>query len=206
MADDTAPQIYLITPPEFEFSSFPDRLARVLDSTDVACVRMALATGDAARLGKAADLLRETCHARDVAVVVDSHVQMVEPFGLDGVHLPDGGRGLRKIRKQLGADAIIGAHCGASRHDGMNAGEAGADYIAFGPVGDTLIGDGTKAEIELFEWWSQTIELPVVAEGALDEQIIASLSGYTDFFGIGEEIWAQDDPVKALTDLCAVLG
>ncbi len=205
MADNPTPQIYLITPPEFELSDFPDRLARVLDGVEIACVRMALATTDATRLGKAADILREVCHARDVALVIDSHVQMVEPFGLDGVHLPDGGRGLRKIRKDLGADAIIGAHCGASRHDGMNAGEAGADYIAFGPLGDTLTGDGTRAEPELFQWWSQMIEVPVVAEGILDEQLIANLYPHTDFFGIGEEIWAQDDPVQALLTLQAAM-
>lgn len=205
MANDPIPQIYLITPPEFEFSDFPDRLARVLDGAEIACVRMALATTDASRLGKAADLLREICHARDVALVIDSHVQMVEPFGLDGVHLSDGGRGLRKIRKELGADAIIGAHCGASRHDGINAGEAGADYIAFGPLGDTLIGDGTKAESDLFEWWSEMIEVPVVAEGALDKQIISALSPYTDFFGIGEEIWPDDNPLDVLSGLCAAM-
>ena len=203
MADNELPQIYLITPPEIELSRFPDALARVLDSTEIACVRLALATRDEDRLSRAADALREVTHARDVAIVISEHVLLSERLGLDGVHLTDGSRSVRKTRKDLGDDAIVGAFCGASRHDGMTAGELGCDYISFGPVGATPLGDGTRAEHELFEWWSQMIEVPVVAEGALDANIIARLSPVTDFFGIGEEIWRHDDPVAALGALRA---
>lgn len=203
MAETEQPQIYLITPPTFELSHFPDQLARVLDTHDIACVRLALATRDEDRLLRAGDALREVCHARDVAIVIDSHLLLVERLGLDGVHLTDGSRSVRKTRKELGDDAIVGAFCGASRHDGMTAGETGADYVAFGPVGPTPLFDGTVAEHELFEWWSQMIEVPVVAEGALTPDLIRALSPVTDFFGIGEEIWKSDDPVAALTDLKA---
>ena len=203
MADAEHPQIYLLTPPDFELSSFPARLDEVLEAHEVACIRLALATRDEDRIARAADALREVAHARDVALVIDSHVGLVERLGLDGVHLTDGARSVRKVRKQLGTDAVVGAFCGASKHDGMNAGEAGADYIAFGPVGDTGLGDGTTAGIELFEWWSQMIELPVVAEGAISEDIVTRLAPFTDFFAIGEEIWREDDAVQTLTRLIA---
>jgi thiamine-phosphate pyrophosphorylase len=203
MAETEQPQIYLITPPEFELSQFPDQLGRVLDSTEIACVRLSMSTRDEDRLSRAADALREVTIARDVALVVDSHLLMVERLGLDGVHLTDGARSVRKARKELGDDAIVGAFCGASRHDGMTAGESGADYVSFGPVGQTPLFDGTVAEHELFEWWSMMIEVPVVAEGALNADLIAKISPVTDFFGIGEEIWKSDDPVAALAALKA---
>jgi thiamine-phosphate pyrophosphorylase len=203
MAETEQPQIYLITPPEFELSQFPDQLGRVLDSTEIACVRLSMSTRDEDRLSRAADALREVTIARDVALVVDSHLLMVERLGLDGVHLTDGARSVRKARKELGDDAIVGAFCGASRHDGMTAGESGADYVSFGPVGQTPLVDGTVAEHELFEWWSMMIEVPVVAEGALNADLIAKISPVTDFFGIGEEIWKSDDPVAALAALKA---
>ncbi|MDV4144185.1 thiamine phosphate synthase [Shimia sp. FJ5] len=199
MAETELPQIYLITPPEFELGRFPDQLARTLDSTEIACVRLALATRDEDRISRAADALREVTHARDVALVIAEHVMLAERLGLDGVHLTDAARSVRKVRKDLGDDAIVGAFCGTSRHDGMNAGEAGADYVSFGPVGATPLGDGSRAEHELFEWWSMMIELPVVAEGALDLEMIRTLAPVTDFFGIGEEIWRADDPVAQLT-------
>ncbi|MCP9482136.1 thiamine phosphate synthase [Shimia sp. CNT1-13L.2] len=206
MAETELPQIYLITPPEIELSRFPEQLARVLDDTDIACVRLALATQDEDRISRAADALRETCHARDVAIVIAEHVVLAERLGLDGVHLTDGARSMRKTRKDLGDDAIVGAYCGASRHDGMTAGEQGADYISFGPVGSTPLGDGTVADHELFEWWSQMIEVPVVAEGALDVEIIRKLSPVTDFFGIGEEIWRAEDPVAQLAEFKAAFS
>ena len=201
------PQIYLISPSEFDLSTYPDQLAACLDSTEVACVRLALGTTDEGRIAKSADALREITHARDVALVIDSHVLLVEKLGLDGIHLQDGARSVKKMRKELGDDAIVGSFCGTSRHDGMTAGELGADYVSFGPVGDTPLGDGSKAELDLFEWWSMMIEVPVVAEGALTPELIRALAPHTDFFGIGPEIWGDETPAKTLTGLrSAMLG
>lgn len=206
MAERERPQIYLVTPPAFGLDSFPDRLAAVLDAHEVACLRLALATRDADEVARAADTLREVAHARDVPLVIEAHVGLVERLGLDGVHLTDGARSVRKTRKALGADAIVGAFCGASRHDGMNAGEAGADYVSFGPVGDSALGDGTRAGRDLFAWWSEMIELPVVAEGALNEELVATLCDVTDFFAVGEEIWSVEDASAALARLIAAMG
>lgn len=199
------PQIYLITPSEFDLSTYPDILAACLDRTAVACVRLALGTKDETRISKAADALRELTHARDVALVIDSHVMMVERLGLDGVHLQDAARSVKKVRKDLGEDAIVGTFCGNSSHDGMTAGELGADYVSFGPVGQTPLGSGQQAGLDLFEWWSMMIEVPVVAEGALDIDLIRTLTPHTDFFGIGDEIWRSDDPAKALADMHAAM-
>ena len=206
--DDTAPdhpQIYLITPPEFELSTFPDTLARCLDTTEIACVRLSLATRDEDRIARAADALRELTHERDIALVMDSHMLLVERLGLDGVHLTDAARSVKKVRKDLGEDAIVGAFCHNSRHDGMTAGELGADYVSFGPVGISPLGDGRQAEAELFEWWSMMIEVPVVAEGVLDEGLIRSIAPHTDFFGLGDEIWGTDAPADSLKAFAAAM-
>jgi thiamine-phosphate pyrophosphorylase len=206
MSDAEQPQIYLITPPEIELSHFPTDLARVLDTTEIACIRLSLASRDEDLILRAADAVREVAHRFDVALVIDTHVVLAQRLGLDGVHLMDGARSVRTARKELGADAIVGAFCAQSRHDGMNAGEAGADYVSFGPVGDTTLGDGSRAEMDLFQWWSEMIEIPVVAEGGLDADTIRTLSPVTDFFGIGEEIWRTGDPVAALEDLTAAMA
>ena len=206
MSETERPQIYLVTPPEFELDVFPDRLAAVLDGVDVACVRLALATRDEDRIARAADALRVVAHARDVAIVIESHLLLVARHGLDGVHLTDGARTVRHARKELGGDAIVGAFCRTSRHEGMNAGEAGADYVAFGPLGETPLGDGAVVEFDLFEFWSAAIEVPVVAEGALTEALVAQYGPVTDFFGVGEEIWRSDDALAALKQLLSPLG
>ena len=205
MAEPEQPQLYLITPPELELSRFPGQLAAVLDAHDIACVRLSLASHDEDRIARAADACREVTHARDVALVIDTHLMLVERLGLDGVHLTDGARSVRAARKELGPDGIVGSFCGTSRHEGMNAGESGADYVSFGPVGMSALGDGSVAEADLFDWWSQMIELPVVAEGHLDAEIIRTLAPITDFFGIGAEIWRSDDPAAALGELTSAM-
>ena len=206
MAAEDRPQIYLIAPPDLDLDSFPERLARVLDGVETACLRFGPATADADRIGRAADALRAVAHDRDVAVVVETHLQIAERHGLDGVHLTDCARNVRAARKALGPDAIVGAFCGTTRHDGMNAGEAGADYVAFGPVGASLLGTGAPAGHDLFAWWSEMIEVPVVAEGGLTPALVAELAPVTDFLGIGPEIWGADDPLAALRALLAPLG
>jgi len=200
------PQLYLITPPELELTSFADTLGRVLDAHATACVRLALSSRDEDILSRAADTLRTVTDARDVALVIADHTLLAERLGLDGVHLSDAARSVRHARKTLGADAIVGSFCAGSRHDGMSAGESGADYISFGPVQATALDDGEAAEEDLFKWWSEVIEVPCVAEGQLNKEMIAKLSPMTDFFGIGDEIWGSDDPVAALTSLWSAVG
>ena len=200
------PQLYLITPTDLDIDTFPTRLAGVLDAVQIACVRLSLASRDEDRIGRAADAVRAVTAERDVALVIERHVQMVARHGLDGVHLLDGARSVRAVRKELGEDAIVGAFCGQSRHDGMTAGELNADYVSFGPVGATALDDGAQATLELFDWWSQMIEVPVVAEGALDVDLVRAVSPHVDFFGIGDEIWSQEDPVAALKGLIAAMS
>jgi len=201
MAEFEQPQIYLITPPEVDLSTFPDLLAGILDATPIACVRLSLSSRDETVIARTGDALREVTHPRDVALVIQEHVQMVEKLGLDGVHLSDGGRSVRHVRKELGRDAIVGAYCGTSQDSGMSAGEAGADYVSFGPVGPSPLGDGTIAEADLFSWWSEMVEVPVVAEGFMNKEIVATLCSITDFLAFGQEIWQADDPSAHLAEL-----
>lgn len=205
MAEDR-PQIYLLTPPSFDLDVFPQVLSRVLASHEPACLRLALATKDEDAVMRAADALRVVAHEHDIALVIENHIHLVARQGLDGVHLTDGARSVRAARKELGQDAIVGSFCGASQHDGLNAGEAGADYVCFGPVGETGLGHGARADRDLFAWWSEVIEVPVVAEGALSEDLVRDLAPVTDFFAIGEEIWNDDDPSAALGRLIAAMG
>lgn len=202
MSEDR-PQINLITPPVIDLETFPDTLARVMDAVEIACLRLSLATKDIDDLGRAADACRLVAHARDVAIVIENHVAFVERHGLDGLHLTDGARQIRTLRKDLGADAILGSFCGVTRHEGMNAAEAGADYVSFGPVGVSALGSGQSAPQDLFQWWSEMIEVPVVAEGALTRDLVEALGPVTDFFAPGPEIWTSEDPVAALKALLA---
>ena len=207
MRASSSPKIYLITPTEINLQgSFPEQLNAVFANFDIACLRMGLSSTDERVLGKTADILRENCHANEVAIIIERHTLLVEPFGLDGVHLPDGAKNVSKARKLLGKEAIVGAHCAASRHTGLSAGEIGADYVTFGPVTASKLDDREIAGTELFEWWSHTIEVPVVAEGRFDRESAALVGQYADFLAFGREIWAHEDPVAKLREMMGFIN
>ena len=205
MADHA--RLYLITPPILSLDAFGDVLAGALDAAEIACVRLALATSSEDELTRAADALRTICHARDVPLVVAEHFRLAARLGLDGVHLGDGPRRVRAAREALGANAIVGAHARASRHDGMTAAEIGADYVCFGPLAETALGDGEAAPFELFEWWSEMIETPVVAEGALTLDRAGTFGAVADFLALGDEVWSHPEgPLAALRGYAERLG
>ena len=207
MTESSGPKIYLITPTEIDLEgSFPEQLSAVFANFDIACLRIGLSSTDERVLGKTAEILREKCHAHEVAIIIERHMLLVEPFGLDGVHLPDGAKNVSKARKLLGKEAIVGAHCAASQHTGLRAGEIGANYVTFGPVTASKLDGGEFAGAGLFEWWSQMIEVPVVAEGHFDRDSAALIGQYADFLAFGSEIWAHEDPVTELREMMAFIN
>lgn len=204
MTNDTpdGPGIYLITPPLDDAAPFLPTLAKALDAVEVACVRLRMASEDEDTLRRAADQVREVAHQRDVAVTLTDHFRLVQPLGMDGVHLENPRLTVRDARKMLGEDAIVGAFAGTSKHDGMNAAEAGADYVSFGPLAANALGDGEVAEPHLFVWWSEMIQTPVVAEGGINLDLARALAPAVDFLALDQAVWDHPDgPAKALKSL-----
>lgn len=188
------PPIYLVTPDDAEPEALVPALEAALDTGAVACVRLSLASPDEEVWRRAADRIRRVTEPRDVALVVRDHFRLARAEALDGVHLSDGRVPLRRVRSELGPDRIIGAFGGAERHQGMVLAEAGADYVSFGPVGDAgALGDGSRAERALFEWWSEMIETPVVAEGGVTLAHAVALKGLADFIVPDLSIWQEPD-------------
>lgn len=192
-------RLYLVTPPLTEAEAFLPLLQAALSAAPVACVRLNMAIEDEDQIRRVADQLRETCHAYDVAITLTDHYRLVAPLGLDGVHLANPRLTVREVRKALGEDMIVGAYAGASRHDGMTMAEAGADYVSFGPVGDTPLGDGAVADEALFGWWAEMIETPNVADGGVTLANAPALAAVADFLCVGAAVWDHQDGPAAAT-------
>ncbi len=191
-------QLYLITPSRIADGSFAEQLGLLLDTVEVAAVRMTLESRDEDVISQSADQIRGACHSRDVPLLISEHYRLVRRLGLDGVHLM-GTKDIRDARSELGDNASIGAFCGVSRHAGMTAGEIGADYVGFGPASETTLGSGDFLHIEDISWWHEMIEIPSVVEGALTPEIAAKIAPFADFIALGPELWsAPTPPVEAL--------
>lgn len=198
MTEDAASRLYLALPQHFDVTSIAAILRSVLATTDVACVRLDLGAAAEDLWIAAANQIIGPCHDADVALVVSDHFRLVDRLGLDGVHLTQAGTTVREARKALGAERIVGAHGGTSRHHGMILAEAGADYVSFGPLAATgALGDGTTVDLEMFEWWSDMIETPCVAEGGISPALATEVADHADFLVPGDLDWADQTAVGA---------
>jgi thiamine-phosphate pyrophosphorylase len=191
---DTQTQIYLISPLDVS-GAFPDRLARALDAAEIAAFQFRvkdMSEHDAARL---AEPLQRICADRDTAFIVNDSIALAKRLGADGVHLGQDDGSVADARARLGREAQIGVTCHASRHLAMEAGEAGADYVAFG----AFYPSATKktlhaAEPELLRWWSMLFELPCVAIGGITAQNCAPLvQAGADFLAVSHAVWGGDE-------------
>jgi thiamine-phosphate pyrophosphorylase len=183
-------RLYLITPATLP-PGFADDLARALDAGDVAALQIRLkdATDDA--ILRATEAILPVAQSRGVAVLMNDRVDLAIKAGCDGAHLGQGDGDHAAARQLLGPDRTLGITCHASRHLAMEAGEAGADYVAFGAFFPTSTKDTVHtAETELLEWWSEMFEIPCVAIGGIGAANCAPLvRAGADFLAVVGAVW-----------------
>jgi thiamine-phosphate pyrophosphorylase len=179
------PQLYLISPPTLDMN-FPDRLAKAFDG----------------------GALQKLCKDRDVAFIVNDSIGLAKRLGADGVHLGQDDGDPREARDILGRDAQIGVTCHNSRHLAMEAGDAGADYVAFG----AFFPSGTKdakyiADTTLIGWWSTICGIPSVAIGGITPENAAPIiAAGADFIAVSGSVWdAAEGEEVAVRQFAALL-
>lgn len=185
-------QLYLISPPDVG-GDFPDRLEVALREGAAAFQFRVKGVNqhEAARL---AGPLQDLCAAHDCAFIVNDSIALAKRLGADGVHLGQGDGEPREAREALGRQAQIGVTCHASKHLAMEAGEAGADYVAFG----SFFPSSTKPsehrpEPELLAWWQALFEIPCVAIGGITPDNCGPLvAAGADFLAVSAAVWSGD--------------
>jgi thiamine-phosphate pyrophosphorylase len=187
---DTRCRLYLITPPTLP-PGFVDDLARALDGGDVAALQIRLKDAPDDAILRAAEAILPIAQARDVAVLMNDRLDLALKAGCDGVHLGQGDGDHAAARKRLGPDRMLGITCHASRHLAMEAGEVGADYVAFGAFFPTSTKETLhRPEPDLLEWWSEMFEIPCVAIGGITADNCAPLvRAGADFLAVVGAVW-----------------
>ncbi|PLK26027.1 thiamine phosphate synthase [Novosphingobium sp. TH158] len=194
---DRAPtQLYLISPLDVG-GGFPDRLGRALDAGPVAAFQFRVKGIDEHEAARLADPLQRICADRDVAFIVNDSISLAKRIGADGVHLGQGDGDVRDARERLGREAQIGVTCHNSRHLAMEAGEAGADYVAFGAFYPTTTKQVEhRADLETLTWWQELFELPCVAIGGITpENCRPIVFAGADFIAVSGAVWSGDEAV-----------
>lgn len=195
MSNDRDPcRLYLVTPPRLDPASFADALAGALDAGDVACVQLRLKDADDDTVRRAIDALRPVTQARGVAFLLNDRPDLAAAAGCDGAHVGQTDMKADQARRILG-DLTMGVTCHDSRHLAVEAGEAGADYVAFGAFFPTATKDApTRADPEILEWWSSLMEIPCVAIGGITAENCAPLvRAGADFLAVVGAVWNHPD-------------
>ncbi|MBO6543829.1 MAG: thiamine phosphate synthase [Alphaproteobacteria bacterium] len=200
-------RLYLITPPRLEPKGFAETLKAALGAGDVACVQLRLkeedgfTTANTDTIRRATEILMPIAQDAGAAFLINDLVDLAEEMGADGVHIGQTDMSYKDARKRLRSDRIIGVTCHNSRHLAMEAGEQGADYVAFGAFHKT----DTKtpismAEPDLLTWWSTLFEVPCVAIGGITVENGGPLvKAGADFLAVSAGVWAhQEGPAAAV--------
>ncbi len=191
-------QLYLISPLEVR-GAFPDRLARAIDAqgpdAPVTAFQFRVKGLDEHAAAALAEPLQRICAAREVAFIVNDSASLAKRLGADGVHLGQSDGSVAEARERLGREAQIGVTCHASRHLAMDAGEAGADYVAFGAFFPTATKQVEhRAEPEILRWWQGLFELPCVAIGGITPAHAPALAAAgADFLAVSGAVWSGDE-------------
>ncbi|WP_310530867.1 thiamine phosphate synthase [Novosphingobium sp.] len=199
-------QLYLISPLEVG-GDFPERLKRALAAAPVAAFQFRVKDMDEHAAADLAEPLQKICAEAGTAFIVNDSISLAKRLDADGVHLGQKDCDVRDARERLGRDAQIGVTCHASRDLAMEAGEAGADYVAFGAFFPTTTKEVEHfADPETLTWWQSIFELPCVAIGGIMPATCAGLAeAGADFIAVSGAVWNGDE-VAAVKAFAEALG
>lgn len=206
--DRTEPaKLYLISPQDVG-GVFPDRLKAALEAGVAAAFQLRVKDVGEHDLSRLSEPLQRICGDADVAFIVNDSVGLAKRLGADGVHLGQSDGDLREARAVLGPDAQIGRTCHDSRHLAMQAGEDGADYVAFGAFYPTTTKPSHyRPPPTILSWWASVFELPCVAIGGITPANAKPLvDAGADFIAVCQAVWSAEDPGAAVRAFEEVLA
>ena len=183
-------RLYLVSPPRIAPTDFSGVLKDALKGGDVASFQLRLKHVSDDEIRRAADALRPIVQAAGAAFILNDRPDLAAELGCDGVHIGQEDATYAEARAAL-PSGIVGVTCHDSRHLAMDAGEAGADYVAFGAFFPTQTKEPkTVADIELLQWWAQAMVVPVVAIGGITVANAPSLiAAGADFLAVAAGVW-----------------
>src|ERR1700722_2003793 len=199
------PRLYLLTPPVERPAVVMD-VADAIASTDVAAVLLRLADADERSLINLVKEIAPAVQRRDVALILADRDDIVARSGADGAHLSNV-EALKEAVSRLKPKSIAGPGGLYTRHEAMEAGQAGADYVMFGEPDAAGQRPSFEAVLDRVEWWAEVFEVPCVAYAARLDEIPALAGAGADFVAVGEAVFNDPRGVRAaLAEAAARLG
>jgi thiamine-phosphate pyrophosphorylase len=189
-------RLYLLTPPITHADDFAPRLVEACSAGGIAAVLLRLAAADERTLVNGVKLLAPLAQDGGAAAVIAAEgaadlAAVAMRGGADGVHA-GGSADARRLRERLG-DRIVGAGNIRSRHDAMELGEAGVDYVMFGePRADGSL-PAPETVVERAAWWAEIFETPCVAYAPSLAAMSDLMPTGAEFIALADTVWSHPD-------------
>jgi thiamine-phosphate pyrophosphorylase len=205
-----APELFLISPLISSVSAFAPLLASACEAAPLAAILLSLAFDDVNQYLKnprdlktlvgmgqnagAAVLL--TCEpsseGQDPSEIFPTLLKLARETGAEGVHMRGDQASLKVMRKMCGTSLTLGAGNLKARHDAMEAGEAGSDYLLFGEPNAHGQCSAFSGVVERANWWANLFAIPCVAYAPQLSDIPALKATTCEFIALGDAVWRHE--------------
>jgi len=187
-------QLYVVSPAQIVLADFVEATKAALDGGPVAAFQLRLKDVSDDEVLRACEALIPVCAAADVAFLLNDRADLAAKAGADGVHLGQSDGEIAAARALLGPGKTIGRTCHDSRHLAMEAGEQGADYVAFGAFYETTTKPSHyRPHPSILGWWTTLSQLPCVAIGGIFPENAAPLvAAGADFIAVVRAVWDHE--------------
>jgi thiamine-phosphate pyrophosphorylase len=182
------PRLYLRTPEVDDPAPLVASLPGLLAGADVAAVLLHLKETDQRGMISRIKALAPVIQNAGAALLLDGRVELVARAGADGAHLA-GIAALAEALPSLKPDRIAGVGGLPTRHESMEAGELGADYVLFGEPDAGGQRPSMEAIAERLQWWAELFEPPCVGFALSREEAFEFAAAGADFVLVGDFIW-----------------
>jgi len=159
--------LYAVTPDEPDIGSLTRKVRKAL-AGGARILQYRNKSANAAVRREQGTALLALCREARIPFVINDDLDLARAIGADGLHLGRGDVSIAAARAQLGEDKLLGVSCYDRLELALAAGEAGADYVAFGSAfPSSTKPEATRAPLSLYREARARLDLPIVAIGGI---------------------------------------
>jgi len=138
--------------------------------------------------------ISEICKKKKIKLIINNDFEIAEEFKFDGIHLGQNDKSCSEAKKKFGSKFIVGVSCSNSLRLYKEAEKQKANYVAFGPVFQSLSKNKKKINLSNLSIFLKSLRLPFTLIGGINHNNIikllkfnpnelAVISGFWDYPG-----------------------
>lgn len=200
--------LYLVTPDWDDTRKLLEISELALKGGRVALLQYRHKTADAAQRREQAECLQALCRSYQTPFIINDFVDLCLAIDADGIHVGGTDATVAEVRKQVGADKIVGASCYGSLERAQASEAAGASYVAFGGFYPSRVKkyEVTTKPTIVSDWKAQGKVPSVVIGGMTKDNAAPLVANGADMVAAISSIYMAGDPQRAVQEFNALFN